>query len=65
MNCFFLLLFFIYYTVYIFLVGTFNKFVYNQIYVIFQSLESYLTSDAVVLSNFVIVFWPISEEEIF
>ena len=65
MNFFFLLLFFIYYTVYIFLVETFNKFVYNQIYVIFQSLESYLTSDAVVLSNFVSVFWPISEEVIF
>ena len=65
MNCFFLLLFFIYYTVHIFLVGTFNKFVYNQIYVIFQSLESYLTGDAVVLSNFVSVFWPISGEEIF
>ena len=65
MNCFFTVSFYLLHCIYIFLVGTFNKFVYNQIYVIFQSLESYLTSDAVVLSNFVSVFWPISEEEIF
>lgn len=52
------------YFIYLFLVGTCNNFVYNQIYVIFQSLESYLESD-VILSNFVSEFRPMSDEEIF
>lgn len=65
MNYFLTVIFTYYLFIYLFLVGTFNKFVYYQIYVTFQSLESYLTSDAVILSNFVSGFRPISDEEIF